>query len=133
MFLGAATATLNGRLVSVGLPDLRGALGFGFDEASWIPTVLNMGMMFIGVFAAFLGAAYGIRRVLMITGVVFTVASILLPFFSSLCGNAAAAGDRGNVFRRLLHFDAHFRRAQSAAQTPPLRRRGLCLGHRCHQ
>jgi len=84
VFLGACTSTLNGRLVSVGLPDLRGALGFGFDEASWIPTVLNMGMMFIGVFAAFLGAAYGIRRVLMITGAVFTVASILLPFFSSL-------------------------------------------------
>ncbi len=84
VFLGAATATLNGRLVSVGLPDLRGALGFGFDEASWIPTVLNMGMMFIGVFAVFLGAAYGIRRVLMITGVVFTVASFLLPFSTHL-------------------------------------------------
>ncbi len=84
VFLGAATSTLNGRLVSTGLPDLRGALGFGFDGASWIPTVLNMGMMFIGVFAVFLGAAYGIRRVLMITGVVFTIASILLPFSSSL-------------------------------------------------
>jgi DHA2 family multidrug resistance protein len=84
VFLGAATATLNGRLVSVGLPDLRGALGFGFDEASWIPTVLNMGMMFIGVFAVFLGASYGIRRVLMVTGSVFTLASFLLPFSSGL-------------------------------------------------
>ncbi len=84
VFLGAATSTLNGRLLSVGLPDLRGALGFGFDEASWIPTVLNMGMMFIGVFAAFLGTAYGIRRVLLITGAVFTLTSFLLPFSSSL-------------------------------------------------
>jgi DHA2 family multidrug resistance protein len=84
VFLGAATATLNGRLVSVGLPDLRGALGFGFDAASWIPTVLNMGTMFIGVFAVFLGASYGIRRVLMVTGAVFTVASILLPFSPNL-------------------------------------------------
>ncbi len=84
VFLGAATATLNGRLLSVGLPDLRGTLGFGFDQASWIPTVLNMGMMFIGVFAVFLGTAYGVRRVLMITGAVFTVASILLPFSPSL-------------------------------------------------
>src|ERR1700744_4130021 len=84
VFLGAATSTLNGRLLSVGLPDLRGALGFGFDEASWIPTVLNMGMMFIGVFGSFLGTAYGIRRVLLITGSVFTVASFLLPFCSSL-------------------------------------------------
>ena len=64
VFLGASVATLNARLVSVGLPDLRGALGFGFDDASWIPTVLNMATMFIGVFAVFLGTAYGIRRVI---------------------------------------------------------------------
>ena len=34
VFLGAALATLNARLLSVGLADLRGARGFGFDEAS---------------------------------------------------------------------------------------------------
>ena len=34
VFLGAGIATLNARLVSVGLADLRGALGLGFDEAS---------------------------------------------------------------------------------------------------
>src|SRR6202142_3793764 len=89
VFLGAATSTLNGRLLSVGLPDLRGALGFGFDDASWIPTVLNMGMMFIGVFAVFLGAAYGIRRVLMVTGALFTLTSFLLPFSSSLAAMLA--------------------------------------------
>src|SRR3984885_15113790 len=84
VFLGAATATLYGRLVSVGLPDLRGALGFGFDDASWIPTVLNMATMFIGVFAVFLGSVYGIRRVLLFTGVIFAIASFLVPFFSGL-------------------------------------------------
>src|SRR4029077_15132772 len=50
VFLGAATSTLNGRLLSTGLADLRGALGYGFDGASWIPTALNMGIMFTGVF-----------------------------------------------------------------------------------
>jgi DHA2 family multidrug resistance protein len=84
VFLGAATATLNGRLLSVGLPDLRGALGLGFDEASWIPTVFNMGMMFIGMFGVFLAAAYGIRRVLLISGALFTLTSILLPFSPNL-------------------------------------------------
>ncbi len=53
VFLGAGIATLNSRLVSVGLPDLRGALGFSFDEASWIPTALNMATMFSGVFVVF--------------------------------------------------------------------------------
>ena len=104
VFLGAATATLNGRLLSVGLPDLRGALGFGFDEAAWIPTVLNMGMMFIGVFAVFLGAAYGIRRVLVVTGAVFTVASILLPFspnFASMLALEAIAGLSSGTFYTL--------------------------------
>ena len=42
VFLGAGLATLNTRLVGVGLPDLRGARGFGFDEASWIPTALKL-------------------------------------------------------------------------------------------
>ena len=31
VFLGAATTTLNGKLLSAGLPDLRGALGYSFD------------------------------------------------------------------------------------------------------
>ena len=54
VFLGAGMATLNARLVGVGLADLRGARGFGFDEASWIPTALNMALMFSGVFVVYL-------------------------------------------------------------------------------
>jgi hypothetical protein len=50
VFLGLMTSTLSYRLVSVGLPDLRGALGAGFEEAAWIPTAFNMGTIFIGVF-----------------------------------------------------------------------------------
>ena len=84
VFLGAMTSTLNSRLLSVGLPDLRGAIGAGFDEASWLPTLLNMGTMFIGVFAVFLGASYGIRRVLMISGAFFTLLSLLLPLAPNL-------------------------------------------------
>src|SRR5438552_4921951 len=46
VFLGAGIVTLNGRLISVGLPDLRGAMGLGIDEASWIPTAYNMALMY---------------------------------------------------------------------------------------
>jgi MFS transporter, DHA2 family, multidrug resistance protein len=84
VFLGLMTLTLFGRLVTVGLPDLRGALGAGFDEASWIPTTFNMGVIFIGVFCVFLGAAYGIRRVLLISGVIFTLTTLVLPFSPTL-------------------------------------------------
>ena len=108
VFLGASIATLNGRLVSVGLPDLRGALGFGFDDASWIPTVLNMATMFIGVFAVFLGSVYGIRRVLLVAGAMFTVTSLLLPLFSGLAAmlvlQAIAGVSSGTFYTLTLTF-----------------------------
>ena len=80
VFLGAGAATLNSRLISVGLPDIRGALGFGFDEGSWIPTALNMAMMFSGVFVIFVNSLFGQRRILLPAAAVFTVVSVLLPF-----------------------------------------------------
>src|SRR6202030_1090127 len=52
--------------------------------AAWIPTALNMGTIFIGIFSVFLGAAYGIRRVLLISGAVFTLTSLALPFSPTL-------------------------------------------------
>ena len=79
VFLGAGIATLNGRLLSVGLPDLRGALGFGYDEASWLPTALNMAMMFSGCFVVFLNIWYGPRKILFPCAGIFTAASALLP------------------------------------------------------
>ena len=84
VFLGAGIATLNGRVISVGLPDLRGAMGFGVDEASWIPTAYNMAQMFIGPFSVYLGALLGVRRVLLFSGIVFILCSILLPLSPNL-------------------------------------------------
>ena len=80
VFLGAGLATLNARLVGVGLADLRGVKGFGFDEASWIPTALNMATMFSGVFVVFVNALLGPRRILLPAAVVFTLVSMMLPF-----------------------------------------------------
>src|SRR5262249_51493584 len=71
---GAALSQLSCKRLAAGLADLRGTLGYSFDGASWIPTVLNMSMMFTAVFGAFLGVAYGIRRVLLIGGALFTAA-----------------------------------------------------------
>ena len=83
VFLGAGIATLNARLVSVGLPDLRGALGLGIDEASWIPTALNMATMFSGVFIVFVNVLLGPRRILLTAAAIFTIASALLPLAPS--------------------------------------------------
>src|ERR1044072_3782420 len=84
VFLGAGIATLNGRLISVGLPDLRGAMGLGIDEASWIPTAYNMALMFVGPFSVFVGGLLGARRVLLYSGLIFILCSILLPFSPNL-------------------------------------------------
>jgi DHA2 family multidrug resistance protein len=84
VLLGALIATCTGRLISVGLPDLRGALHLGADEASWIGTSFNGALMFIGPFSVYLGGLLGSRRVLMACGFIFTFASILLPFSPNL-------------------------------------------------
>lgn len=75
---------MNSRLMSIGLPDLRGAAGFGFDEASWIPTALDMAMMFSGVFCVFLNGRWGPRRILLPAAIIFTLTSIALPFSPNL-------------------------------------------------
>ena len=102
--MGAGVATLNARLISVGLADLRGALGLGFDEASWIPTTLNMAMMFSGVFVVFLNALYGPRRILLPAAAIFTVTSALLPFASMfwvMLGLLVIAGIASGTFYSL--------------------------------
>jgi DHA2 family multidrug resistance protein len=104
VFLGAGIATLNSRLISVGLPDLRGALSLGYDEASWIPTALNMAMMFSGVFVVFLSALSGPRRILLPAAMIFTVASALLPFapkFWMILGLLVIAGMASGTFYSL--------------------------------
>ena len=84
VLLGAMIATCTGRLLSVGLNDLRGALHLGVDEASWIGTAYNASLMFIGPFSVYLGGLLGARRVLLACAAAFTLISLLLPFAGSL-------------------------------------------------
>jgi DHA2 family multidrug resistance protein len=82
VLLGGLLSTLNGRLLTVALPDLRGALGLSVDEGAWIPTAYNMAIMFIGVFSVYLGAVLGTRRVLLACSAVYAFVSLLMPFAS---------------------------------------------------
>ena len=84
VLLGAMIATCTGRLISVGLPDLRGALHLGVDEASWLSTAFNAALMFIGPFSVYLGGLLGARRVLLACAALFTIISLLLPLATSL-------------------------------------------------
>lgn len=83
VLLGALIATCTGRLMSVGLADIRGALHLGVDEGSWINTAFNASMMFIGPFSVYLGGLLGPRRVLLACAWVFTAVSFLIPLCHS--------------------------------------------------
>src|SRR5215472_5098507 len=80
VILGAGIVTLAGRLLSLGLADLKGNVGIGFDDGAWIPSAYNVALMFIGPFSVYSGARLGARRVLLYSAAVFTGISALLPF-----------------------------------------------------
>ena len=64
VLLGTFISTLNTRLSTFGLADIRGAVHAGFDEGAWITTALTVGQMLIAPVAIWAGGAFGARRVL---------------------------------------------------------------------
>jgi MFS transporter, DHA2 family, multidrug resistance protein len=84
VLLGAVISTLDSRITTFGLADVRGAVHAGFDEGAWIPTAFTVGQMIIGPISAWLGGVFGARRVLMISTVVFAISNFLLPFSPNL-------------------------------------------------
>lgn len=80
VLLGAIISTLNVRITSFGFADLRGALGFGVDDGSWIATIFFAAQMAVAPAAAWMGTVLSTRRVLLCTGTIFAALSILPPF-----------------------------------------------------
>src|ERR1700683_2685285 len=58
VLMGTFISTLNGRLSSFGLADIRGAVGAGFDEGAWITTAQTVAQVFVTLPALWLGAVY---------------------------------------------------------------------------
>jgi DHA2 family multidrug resistance protein len=79
VILGAFISSLNTRITVFGLADIRGGLGLGFDEGSWITTVFGAAQMVVTPAAAWMSTVLGTRRVLMWTGTIFAVASVMPP------------------------------------------------------
>jgi MFS transporter, DHA2 family, multidrug resistance protein len=84
VLMGTFISTLNGRLSTFGLADIRGAVGAGFDEGAWITTAQTTAQMFITLVAIWMGAAYGPRRVLIGASIAFAVISLLTPYSPTL-------------------------------------------------
>src|SRR5215831_10048954 len=83
VIIGAGVVTLTGRMISLGLADLKGGLGFGFDDGSWISSAYNIALMFIGPFTVYVGALFGPRRILLLAATFFTLICLLAPFIHS--------------------------------------------------
>ncbi|MDR3509770.1 MAG: MFS transporter [Caulobacteraceae bacterium] len=80
VLLGTFISTLNGRLSTFGLADIRGALHAGFDEGAWITSSQTIAQMLIAPVAIWVGGIYGPRRVLFGAAAAFAVVSFVIPF-----------------------------------------------------
>jgi len=77
--VGAFISTINTRVTTVGLADIRGGLSLGFDEASWLSTAFGASQMVVCLSAAWFSIVLGPRRVLLWSSAIFLISSILPP------------------------------------------------------
>ena len=84
VLLGTFISTLNGRLSTFGLADIRGALHAGFDDGAWITTAQTVAQMLIAPVAVWVGGVYGPRRVLLEAALAFAAISAIVPFSVNL-------------------------------------------------
>jgi len=84
VLLGTFISTVNTRLSTFGLADIRGAVHASFDEGAWITTAQAVAQMLVAPLAVWLGAVFGARRVLMEAAIAFTVISFIAPFSVNL-------------------------------------------------
>ena len=83
VIVGAGLVTLTGRMLSLGLADLRGHVGISFDQGAWLDSAYNAALMFIGPFSVYLGGLLGPRRILLFAAGVFTATCAFLPLIHS--------------------------------------------------
>ena len=79
VIMGAGIVTLTGRMLTLGLADLEGHVGIGFDDGAWISSAYNVALMFIGPFTVYVGALLGPRRILFFAATGFTLICAFLP------------------------------------------------------
>jgi MFS transporter, DHA2 family, multidrug resistance protein len=83
VIMGAGIVTLTGRMITLGLADLKGHVGISFDDGAWISSAYNIALIFIGPFTVYLGGLMGPRRILFFAATAFSLICIYLPFIHS--------------------------------------------------
>lgn len=82
--LAAMVAGLNGRIPSLVLTDLRGALGFSLDDASWLSTAYSAGELAAMPFATWLAITFSLRRFHLTMLSTALLLSAIMPFVRDL-------------------------------------------------
>jgi len=99
--IGAGLVTLTGRMLSLGLADLKGHVGLSFDDGAWLDSAYNASLMFIGPFTVYLGGLLGPQRILLFAAGIFALACVFLPLihaYSLLIVVLAIAGLTSGTF-----------------------------------
>jgi DHA2 family multidrug resistance protein len=80
LLLGSFLVGADTRLLSIGLPDLRGALHLGFDDGAWLGTIATAPQILLAPATVWLVTAFGLRRTLIVPCLIYAVISIIIPF-----------------------------------------------------
>lgn len=83
VIMGAGIVTLTGRMITLGLADLKGHVGISYDDGAWLSSAFNVALMFIGPFTVYVGALMGPRKILFSAATALTLICIYLPFIHS--------------------------------------------------
>ena len=118
--------TLGSRVTTFGLADLRGGLSAGFDEGAWITTSYGVGQMLVGVASPYLGAVFGVRRVLLLGILLFFMTSLLGPFSPNLNAFLAMQFLGGIASGTFIPLTISYHRSQPAGAARRLCHRALC-------
>lgn len=84
VFLAAVCAGLNSRVTEIAQADIRGVLGVGADEGSWITGAYQAAEISSIMFSAWLIVTISLRRFALAVSLGFTLVAILLPFSPNL-------------------------------------------------
>src|SRR5271166_4761394 len=101
VLIGAGLVTLTGRMLSLGMADLKGHVGISYDQGAWFDSAYNASLMFIGPFTVYLGGLLGPRRILLFAAGMFAVTCAFLPLihnYSLLVAALIVAGLTSGTF-----------------------------------
>lgn len=84
IFLAAMMAGLNNRVGTLALADVRGALGFGLDDASWLGTAYAAGELVAMPFASWFAITLTLRRFHLGLLLASVAVALLLPWVRDL-------------------------------------------------